>query len=199
MNRLVLAFPLMVVACGGGDKSPAAPSATTTGLTVTVSSPVRMGQTTQAAATETLANGQTRPITTGWVSDAPAVATVSDTLSQSPEQVSAVVDYGASWVFPAIAALIREDGVTGFAPTLSVTESGVTLTIEAAFNINSTRVGELTGTVNEVWRVPNVSGEARLTQEIIGTTRTSTTALSTGSESQGRRHRLFRKIVDHDH
>ena len=69
-------------------------------------------------------------------------------------------------VFPGVGAPVREDGTSAFTPQLSFTESGTTVTVDAAFNINSLRVGELTGTLNEVWRVSGVTGEARLLQTI---------------------------------
>jgi hypothetical protein len=228
-----------------------------------------MGQTTQATGTEMLSGGQTRPITSGWLSDAPAVATVTTAglvtgvangratihvtangrlgqqvvrvvpdyqgrwsgglrvtsctetgifadldfcddnpvgetfnyslnLSQTGEQMTAVVDYGAPFVFPSIAAPIREDGTSAFSPSLSVSDQGVTLIIDAAFTINSTRVGELSGTVNEVWRLPNVAGEGRLAQTIVGTTRTSTTTLSGVSPRTVRQTRLLRRLAAQD-
>ena len=96
---------------------------------------------------------------------------------------------------PGIAAPIREDGTSAFTPSMSATDFGVTLSIETAFNINSTRVGELTGTVNEVWRVPNIPGEGRVTQDIVATTRTNTSTLSTLSESNARRLRSLRRLT----
>jgi hypothetical protein len=117
------------------------------------------------------------------------------TLSQTGEAMTAVVDYGESAVFPSIAAPIRDDGVSVFSPTISFTDSGVTLFVDAAFTINSTRVGELTGTVNEVWRFPNVNGEGRIMEEIVATTRSSTTSVSTMSEGTGRRLRALRRVM----
>jgi len=266
MNRLLIALPFALLVACGDEKSASAPSPTTTAVTVTVSNPVRIGQTAQATGTETLADGQTRSITSGWLSDAPSVAAVTNAglvtgiangratiytvasgrqgqqvvrvvpdyqgrwsgglrvtscteagifasidfcddspvgatyryavdLAQSGEQMTAIVDYGAPFVFPSIAAPIREDGTSAFTPSVSITESGVTLSVDAAFTINSTRAGELTGTVNEVWRSPNFGGEARLAQDIVATTRTSTAALSSMSEGSARRLRLLRKLA----
>ena len=104
-------------------------------------------------------------------------------LAQSGELMTATLSSGGSG-FPVVAAPVREDGTSAFTPQLSVTDSGVTLTLDAAFTINSLRVGELTGTITEVYRVPNVSGEGRLTQDIVATTRTSTTTLN-GSGNDG--------------
>ena len=274
MNRLFIALSLAFLVACGNDKapttpSPAASSPTTTTVAVTVPNPVRMGQTAQATGTETLSNGQTRSVTSGWLSDAPAVATVTDaglvtaiangrstiyvvaggrqgqqvvrvvpdyhgrwsgrlrvtsctatgifldagfcddtpvntmlpyalSLSQSAEQMTAIVDYGAPFVFPSIAAPIREDGTSAFTPSLSVTDSGFTLIVDAAFNINSTRVGELNGTVSEVWRFPNVgsAGEGRLVQDIVATARTGAATSST-SGSGARGLRFLRKVDAH--
>ena len=272
MNRLLIALPLALFAACGDDNSPSgpssttAPSPTTTAVTVTVSNPVRMGQTAQATGSETLSDGQTRAITSGWLSDAAAVATVTNgglvtgiangratiyvvaggrqgqevvrvvpdyqgrwsgglrvtsctqtgvvatlgfcddnqvgmtyryalSLSQSGAQMSAMVDYGAPLLFPSIAAPIREDGTSAFTPSMSATDSGVTVSIETAFNINSTRVGDLTGTVNEVWRIPNIPGEGRVTQDIVATTRSGTGTLSSLSDGNARRLRSLRKLT----
>ena len=272
MNRLLIALPLtLFAACGDGNSpsgssSTTAPSPTTTSVTVTVSSPVRMGQTAQATGSETLSDGQTRAITSGWLSDAATVATVTNgglvtgiangratiyvvaggrqgqevvrvvpdyqgrwsgglrvtsctqtgvvatlgfcddnqvgmtyryalSLSQSGQQMSAMVDYGAPWLFPSIAAPIREDGTSAFTPSMSATDSGVTVSIETAFSINSTRVGDLTGTVNEVWRIPNVPGEGRVTQDIVATTRSGTGTLSSLSDGSARRLRSLRRLT----
>jgi hypothetical protein len=43
-----------------------------------VSSPLRVGQTTQATGAAALSNGQTQAVTSGWQSDVPSVATVTD-------------------------------------------------------------------------------------------------------------------------
>jgi hypothetical protein len=258
MYRLSLVLALVALpACGGdGDSSSSSssPSPVTSGVSVTVTSPVRMGQTTQATGNATLSGGQTQPVTTGWLSDAAAVATVSNaglvtgvsngratiyvvsggqqgqqvirvvpdyqgqwngglgvtsctetgifaeidfcdefaagtsfgyglTVSQSGEQISASPSYGGQFVFPLVSAPIRDDGSSAFSSTLTVTDSGVTLTIEENWVINSLRVGELSGTVTEVWRVPNISGEGRLVNNILQTTRSRTSALSSGGGS----------------
>ena len=98
-------------------------------------------------------------------------------VSQSGEQIGATPSYGAA-VFSLASAPIRDDGSSAFPSTFSLTDSGVTLTLEANWVINSLRVGELSGTVSEVWRLPNVSGEGRLVQTIVQTTRSRTSALS---------------------
>jgi hypothetical protein len=118
-------------------------------------------------------------------------------LSQSGEQMTAIIDYGAPWLFPSVAAPIREDGASVFAASMNAVEPelGITLSLEPAFTINSTRTGELTGTVNEVWRLPNFPGEGRLTQEIVSTIRSSTAAPSSISEGDARRLRFPRKLT----
>lgn len=262
MNRFVqclaLALPLTcTAACGEDSSPPVAPSPTpttataptTTGITVTVPGPVRMGQTAQATGTETLSNGQSQAIATGWLSDSPAVAMVTTgglvtgvgngratiyviaggrqgqqivrvvpdyqgrwggalrvtscaesgvfadihfcdefpvgylsgytlAVAQTGEQMEATASYGPGLVFPAVSTLVLEDGSAAFSTSGSVTESGITLSIAPAFTIISTRVGELIGTVSEVWRFPNFNGEGRLVQEIVNTARSSSTVSS---------------------
>jgi hypothetical protein len=88
MRRILWVLALLsTTACGSDDSSPSAPSAppaaavppTVASLAVTLrEAVVRMGGTTQAAATATLTNGQTQALTSGFLSDTPAVATVSD-------------------------------------------------------------------------------------------------------------------------
>jgi hypothetical protein len=256
----VLLVPL--AACGGG--SDPAPSPTTTGVTLTVTSPLRMGQTTQATATESLSTGETRAVTSGFQSDAPTVATVTQAgvvsgvangratifviaggrqgqqllrvvpdyqgewdgglrvtscsetgifaqldfcdsfspgtttgysldVAQTGEQLTATASYGAPIVFPQVSAAIREDGTAAFVPMGTFTEEGITFTIEANFAINSTRVGQLTGTVGEVWRFPNVSGEGRLQQDIVDTIRSS--AATRSGADDGIRLRAIRKLL----
>jgi hypothetical protein len=109
-----------------------------------------------------------------------AVSGYTLSLDQSGQSLAADASYGSSADFPTVTTQIQSDGKASFAPTLSVTESGFTFTLEARFAINSQRVGELTGTVNEIWRAPNISGEMRLAQTIVSTTRTSTTPSSAG-------------------
>jgi hypothetical protein len=106
--------------------------------------------------------------------------------------MAAVVDYGSPLLFPSVSAPIREDGASTFTSTMSLTESGVTLAVDAIFNVTSARLGELTGTVAEVWRVPNISGEGRISQDIVATTRTSITP-SGLSDRMARRLRLLQK------
>ena len=67
--------------CSGGDSTPVSPtppaSPTASSVSVTVTSPIRVGETAQATATATLSNGQSSAVTTGWQSDNASVATVS--------------------------------------------------------------------------------------------------------------------------
>jgi hypothetical protein len=74
----VLSF--LVAACGDGESNPApSPSPTPNSVTVSVTpNPVRIGQTAQATGTAQLSNGQTQAVTTGWLSDVPTVARVTD-------------------------------------------------------------------------------------------------------------------------
>ncbi len=76
---LVGAMTPLVAACSGDSASspPAAPTPTTASINVTVDTPIKVGATAQATGTAALSNGQNQPLTSGWQSDAPSVATVS--------------------------------------------------------------------------------------------------------------------------
>ena len=93
-------------------------------------------------------------------------------LSQSGEQVTATPDWGEGvGTGTSGLASVREDGSLAFDSTANVTESGITLAIDSSFALNSTRVGELTGSITDVWRFPNISGEGRLTFGVASATR----------------------------
>jgi hypothetical protein len=114
-------------------------------------------------------------------------------LTQSGEQLTARLAYGPSIPFPSVATLIAANGTSSFSSTWLDVSSG--LSIEANVVINSLRVGELTGTVNEVWRHPGASGEGRLVQDIVGTARTSTTptAFSVGEPGGAGKLRVLQR------
>ena len=142
-------FPLLVsmtaAACGGDSGSPSAPSSSTSSVTVTVSTPLRMGQTTQASGTATQSNGQSQPITTGWLSDQPSVATVTTagliagisngqatiyviSGGRQGQQVLRIVpDYHGKWFGALRVASCTQTGVfltAGFCSDFPVNESG---------------------------------------------------------------------------
>jgi hypothetical protein len=121
-----------------------------------------------------------------FCNELPAGAEFGYTLSleQAGELMTARASFGNPIEFPAVAASLRADGTASFAATAVITDSGATFTIDSVFDINSPRLGELTGTVTEVWRVPNVPGDMRLVQDIVSTRRTGITAL--GGEGGGR-------------
>lgn len=79
---LSLGLACTAVACGdepsGTPTSPSPSSPSTTAVTVTVKSPIRMGEWAQATGSATITGGAAQPITSGWRSDAPNVATVTD-------------------------------------------------------------------------------------------------------------------------
>ncbi len=82
VKSVVLVLLLSVAACGGsGNSTPAAPSTpvvTTQSIAVTLPSPMVVGSSVQATAVATLSNGSTQAITSGFKSDVPSVATVTD-------------------------------------------------------------------------------------------------------------------------
>jgi hypothetical protein len=91
-------------------------------------------------------------------------------ISQSGESLSGRLTEDP-FVFPGFTTSIGSDGSTTFVSTYS--EAGGT--IESTVRINSTGPGNLTGTIDEVWRVTGASGEGRISQNIVGVSRSSTT------------------------
>jgi hypothetical protein len=114
-------------------------------------------------------------------------------LTQSGDQLTARLSYGSSLVFPSVATTIGADGSASFVATYVNIANGIT--IDATVVTNSLRVGELTGTVNEVWHLPGVSGEARLAQDIVGTNHTSATALSVGAGGSSGKPRVLDRFA----
>jgi hypothetical protein len=105
-------------------------------------------------------------------------------ITQSGEQITATPDFGAGVVLTTASAPINEAGAASFTSNGRITESGITITIDATYSLNSTRVGELTGTVNEVWRLPNISGEGRLGYSIVLGTRSGAPGTRTTSSER---------------
>jgi hypothetical protein len=114
-------------------------------------------------------------------------------LAQSGEQMTARLALETTILFPTVPAPIGAEGTSSFSATYVDISSG--LSIESSALINSLRVGELTGTVSEVWRVPGLSGEGRLAQDIVGTTRTSTTALTGGGGGGSAKLRALERLA----
>ena len=80
---LAVAVACCAAACGGDSSSGASPSApsatpTTSSVSVTVKSPIRMGESVQASGTATSTTGQSQNVTSGWRSDNVGIATVTD-------------------------------------------------------------------------------------------------------------------------
>jgi hypothetical protein len=76
-SLILIAFTF--AACGGDSSSPSGPSSTgVQSISVTATSPVKVGQTVQASSVATFSGGRTEAITTGWRSDTASVAAVTD-------------------------------------------------------------------------------------------------------------------------
>jgi hypothetical protein len=99
-------------------------------------------------------------------------------LTQTGLSMTARLSYGPALMGVPTATSILADGTSSFTTTV-VNQNGVI--INAAVAINSANVGALTGSINEVWTVPGISGEGRLTQNIASATRTSTTTSAVSS------------------
>ena len=66
---------VLIVACGG---TPTAPPPIATAIQVSVPATVRMGESVLASGVAAMSNGSTQALLTGWRSDDPSVATVTD-------------------------------------------------------------------------------------------------------------------------
>jgi hypothetical protein len=79
LPAILLLAATTAIACGGGGSpsAPAGPSASS--VIVTLPSTLVVGTNQQASAAAALSNGSSQAVTTGWRSDNPAVATVTDT------------------------------------------------------------------------------------------------------------------------
>ena len=256
-----------LAACGGESSgstptgpSSAAPSATA--VSVTVKSPVRMGESAQATGSATLSGGQPQNVTSGWRTDAPNVATVTDagmvtgvangraTIyvvagGRQGQQVMRVVpDYQGQWtgtirvasctqtgVFvdiglckevpvnssegfdvgftqdgenmnarlffgpngsQTVPAPIAPEGTAAFTAGTTFTEEGIRLMLETVWQVDSPRVGALTGRINDVYRFAGYSGEGRVSYEIVSATRGSTAG--TQRTGGGRWSRVPRRL-----
>ena len=114
-------------------------------------------------------------------------------LAQTGLSMTARLSYGPALTGVPTATSVLADGTSSFSTTV-VNQSGVIIKADVA--INSPNVGTLTGTINEVWTVPGISGEGRLTQNIVAATRTSTTTSAVaGVVGEGRAEKLRR--LDH--
>ena len=104
-------------------------------------------------------------------------------LMQTGEAMNARMYLGD--VNPTVAAPIVPDGSAAFTGRGSYSEEGITLTLDSAWQITSTRVGALSGTVSDVYRFVGYSGEARISYEIQSATRTATSV--SANNARGRR------------
>jgi hypothetical protein len=135
MWRLLVGLGLACVMAGGcgGSGTPASPSPTATAIAITAPDIVLVGKSVNATAAATLSNGQNQALTTGWRSDAPAVATVTDSGSvtgvangianiqvafggqQGSKSIRVAPNYSGSWVgYQLMTACSATGSWTGF-------------------------------------------------------------------------------------
>lgn len=84
-HSIMLLLLLGVVSCkksggsgGSGGGNPTGPTPTVSSIAINLQNPVPAGTSVTATATATLSNGQTEAVTTGWRSDAPSIASITD-------------------------------------------------------------------------------------------------------------------------
>jgi hypothetical protein len=95
-------------------------------------------------------------------------------VSQTGESINARPNYG-ELMFQSVGSTIQPDGSVSFVTTYYATDAPIS--IESSWTMNGPRSGELVGTINEIWRYAGVPGDGRLTHDLVGTVRTSTTPL----------------------
>jgi hypothetical protein len=249
--RPAVAFPsilclVALVGCGGDSSSLQTPTpvVTTRAITVTVPAGLAVGDSLQATASSTMSDGTTRAVTTGFRSDVPAVATVTDSGTvtgvaagraniyvvsdgqQGTANIQVAPNYGGSWsgsyyvtscsqtgdfaaanvcapfspnrVLPYDMGLSQKGGAVsgdfylGSIPFSQVsalvggagelvlpgTYGEDTFTIVCTWDLTSPTAGRLNGSVRQVWRDSDASGEMIVT----GTVRDSM-RLATGAKS----------------
>jgi hypothetical protein len=112
--------------------------------------------------------------------------------TQDGENVNARLFFGENGS-QTVAAPIAADGSTAFSGSTTFTDEGVSLTLETAWQVNSTRVGALGGRVTDVYRVAGFQGEGRLSYDIASGSRGSTSA-GTRRTDGGRWSRVPRRL-----
>lgn len=159
---LALALTCGSAACGGDSSSGGSPSApsgtpTTSSVSVTVKSPIRMGESAQASGTATSTSGQSQNITAGWRSDNVAVATVTDAGlvngvangqtnifvesggRRGQQTVRVVPDYQGEWAGTLRVTSCTQTGI--FVEIAFCSEVGAVNSIEG-FDLSMTQTGE---------------------------------------------------------
>lgn len=78
----LLLYGLLAMSCGGSNSTPTQPTwwrrTQIASIAVTLPSVLKVAETAQGTAVATLNNGDAKPLSTGWRSDTPAVATVTN-------------------------------------------------------------------------------------------------------------------------
>jgi hypothetical protein len=254
-----------LVACGGtGDtRSPAAPTPTITGITVSGPSMVFIGATESYTASATLSNGSTEVPACAWGGDAPTVATVEPSTGRvtgtgsgevtiwcdargvrGTKRVRVLPNYQGTWlgsyavdaceqsgdfalvgfcanfprdrVFPLSGMLTQQnDTVTGafhlgqvqgqqasgpvaLDGTLRLTIVHVgtgSFTLTSDWAVNSTRPGQLSGSMVQLWRDAALSGTARVATRVFNTNRQAAGLGNPGPSGFGAAPRTLRELL----
>ena len=85
-------------------------------------------------------------------------------VTQTGETLSVMLYFGDD--SRTVGTSVAPDGSAAFTGNFTFSEDGVTVTADSAWRLNSTRVGALAGTVNDVFRVTGFAGEGRVAYDI---------------------------------
>jgi hypothetical protein len=116
--------------------------------------------------------------------------------AQDGERVNARMFFGEGGD-QTVAVPIAGDGSASFAGSASYRDESITLTIDTAWQVNSTQVGALAGRVTDVLRVEGQRGEGRVTYDVVSARRVSTSATlqrSGNGQASSRGQRLSRRL-----
>ena len=115
LHSLVVTMALATLSnCSGGSNGPSTgPGPTANSISINLRDIVLAGVSVVATATATMSNGQTQAVTTGWRSDAPTVATITDAGNLTPlanGEASITVAFGGAQAVKRIRVAPNYDG-----------------------------------------------------------------------------------------
>jgi hypothetical protein len=137
----ILLLAIISSACSGGDAAgPSAPSApTATSVLVTLPETIPLGTSVQATATATLSSGTSQQLTSGFLSDTPSVASVSDSgmvTAITTGRANIYVAFGGRQGLKQVRSIANFQGNwAGRYVLQNCTQSGIFLTLRACSSV----------------------------------------------------------------